>query len=239
MTASFAGQAALVTGATGEIGRAIALALAERAAAVGVLGRRRTKLTAVARRLGDDAFAREVDLTSDREVRSALGAFLRRFGRLDLLVHSNGTYASATIDTARLRDFDRMWAANVRSPYVLTQLALPALRASRGQIVFVNSSVGLYTRPGVGMFSATQHALHALTDTIRAELNPDGIRVLGVHPGRTATERQRRIYAEEGRAYPPEQLLQPADVASMVVDALALPRTAEVTTIQIRPLTKP
>jgi NADP-dependent 3-hydroxy acid dehydrogenase YdfG len=240
VTASFEGQAALVTGATGDIGAAIAVALAERGAGVGLLGRRRTKLAAVERRLGDaPRLVREVDLTADQAVRSAVKAFLRAFGRLDVLVHSNGVHEADTVERTKLADADRMWAANVRGPLLLTQLALPALRASKGQIVFVNSSVGLETRPGVGIFAATQHALHALAETLRAEVNPDGIRVLSVYPGRTATGRQRKIFVAEGRDYAPERLLQPEDLATIVIEALALPRTAEVTSLRIRPLVKP
>lgn len=180
-----------------------------------------------------------VDLTVDAQVRNAARMFLRRFGRLDVLVHSNGIHASGSLEHARVRDFDRMWAANVRSPYLLTQLLVPALREASGQIVFVNSSAGLGGRPGVGHFAATQHALRSLADTLRAELNSDGVRVVSVYPGRTATKRQRKIFSEEGRPYRPERLLQPGDIAQIVVEALALPRTAEVTDIQIRSAEKP
>src|SRR5207244_3912334 len=165
--------------------------------------------------------------------------FVRAFGRTDILVHSNGTHISGLLDRARLRDFDRMWATNVRGPFLLTQLLTPSLRSYSGQIVFVNSSVGLDARAGVGQFSATQHALRALAETLRIELNADGVRVLNVYPGRTATERQRKIFREEGRKYRPERLLQPEEVAGMVVQSLALPRTAEVTDISIRSLVKP
>ena len=76
-------------------------------------------------------------------------------------------------------------------------------------------------------------------DSLRDEVNEDGVRVLSVFPGRTATPRQERIHAGEGREYRPERLLQPADVASVVVCALELPRTAEVTDISLRPFLKP
>jgi NADP-dependent 3-hydroxy acid dehydrogenase YdfG len=181
----------------------------------------------------------EADLASDGDVGKTARAIVDDFGRLDILVHSNGTHTSGPLDRARLRDFDRLWSTNVRSPFLLTQTLLPALRASSGQIVFVNSSVGLHTRPGVGQFSATQHALRALAETLRAELNPEGIRVLNVFPGRTATDRQRKIFRDEGRAYEPDRLLQPENVADVIVAALALPRTAEVTDIRVRPMSKP
>jgi NADP-dependent 3-hydroxy acid dehydrogenase YdfG len=73
---------------------------------------------------------------------------------------------------------------------------------------------------------------------LRQEVNEQGIRVLCVYPGRTATSRQERLYAKEGKPYRPELLLQPEDIATMVVAALSLPRTAEVTDINIRPMLK-
>ena len=229
-----------MTGAGGDIGRALSSALAERGVSVALVGRRRAKLERSVRELGGtDHHAFVADLTVDSEVRGVVRTFLRRYRRLDILVHSNGSHASGSLEDAHVRDFDRMWAANVRGPFLLTQLLVPALRESSGQLVFVNSSAGLGGRPGVGQFTATQHALRSLAETFRAELNSDGVRVLNVYPGRTATERQRRIYAEEGRPYRPERLLQPRDIAEIVVEALALPRTAEVTDIQIRSAKKP
>jgi NADP-dependent 3-hydroxy acid dehydrogenase YdfG len=206
---------------------------------VGLVGRRAQALARVARRIGGDAKVFTADLTADAQVRAAVRQFLRHFGRIDILVHSNGIHRAGLLAEAKAADFDRLWAANVRGPFQLTQLLLPGLRASSGQIVFVNSSVVLATRAGVGQFTATQHALRALADTLRMELNSEGIRVLSVYPGRTATSRSESITAEEGRSYRPERLLQPEEIAKVVVESLGLPRTAEVTDISIRPMLKP
>jgi NADP-dependent 3-hydroxy acid dehydrogenase YdfG len=78
-----------------------------------------------------------------------------------------------------------------------------------------------------------------LADRLRDEVNPGGIRVLSVYPGRTATPMQAAIYRQEGRPYLPEHLLQPEDVAAVVLHALAMPPGAEVTDISIRPMHKP
>jgi NADP-dependent 3-hydroxy acid dehydrogenase YdfG len=113
------------------------------------------------------------------------------------------------------------------------------LKASQGQIVFINSTLGLNAkRPEVGQYAATKHALKAVADSLREEVNQDGIRILSVYPGRTATPRQKRLQEEEGRAYRPELLMQPEDVATIVLCALTLPRTAEVTDISLRPMLK-
>ena len=133
---------------------------------------------------------------------------------------------------------DHQYRTNVRGPYLLTQALLPLIRARRGQIVFVNSTVGLEARASVGQYASTQHALRALADALRAEVNADGVRVLSVYLGRTATARQERIFQLEKRPYSRELLMQPADVAEIILAALQLPRTAEVTDIRMRPLVK-
>ncbi len=77
-----------------------------------------------------------------------------------------------------------------------------------------------------------------MADSIRAEINSDDVRVLSIYPGRTASPQQAAIHKAEGKAYRPELLMQPADVARIVVDALKVNRTAEVTDISIRPMRK-
>jgi len=131
-----------------------------------------------------------------------------------------------------------MYRSNLRAHYALTQALLPMLRKRPGQIVFINSSAGLRSPANVGQFSATQHALRAVADSLRDEVNSDGIRVLSVYPGRTATPRMAALFEKEGRPYRGEFLMQPEDIAAMVIHTLCLPRTAEVTDISMRPLMK-
>ena len=142
------------------------------------------------------------------------------------------------IETAPVMELDQQYRNNVRGPYLLTQALLPLLRRRQGQVVFINSSLGLTARGQVGPYAATKHALKALADSFREEVNVERLRVLSVYLGRTASPMQALIHAMEGKAYHPEYLLQPSDVAAVVLNALCLPRTAEVTDISIRPLRK-
>jgi NADP-dependent 3-hydroxy acid dehydrogenase YdfG len=91
---------------------------------------------------------------------------------------------------------------------------------------------------GEPQFAATQHALRSFADTLRQEVNADGIRVASVYPGRTATDRQARIHALEGKPYAPERLLQPGDVADVVLKILTVPPTVEITDVRVRPTLK-
>ena len=90
----------------------------------------------------------------------------------------------------------------------------------------------------MAQYAATKHALRALADALREEVNERGVRVLSVFLGRTASRMQQAVHQHEKRPYNPGRLLQPSDVASMVLAALRLPRTAEVTDLHIRPMLK-
>ena len=238
---SLAQRVALVAGATSDIGRAIGLRLATDGAQLCVLGRDTRALehlATTARGLTEKVFVYPMDLTSDASVRKTIAQLGRDVGAVDILVLSAGVFAMDAHERAPIEDLDRQYRTNVRGPYLLVQGLLPMLRACRGQVVFVNSTAGLEARAGVGQYASTQHALRAISDALRAEVNADGMRVLSVYLGRTATARQARIFRQEGRPYTPELLVQPDDVAEIVVAALRLPRTVEVTSIRMRPLVK-
>lgn len=241
MTSDLAGRVALVTGASSGIGNAIALALAAHGVHVCGVGRDLARLThslQVARTAGL-ASTFQADLSDEREIQDLARDLIRRHPSLDVLVHSAGVFAMGTIEHATVSCFDDQYRVNVRAPYFLTQALLPTLARNSGQVIFINSSVGLASRGGVSQYAATKHALRAIADSLREEANQAGIRVSSIYVGRTASPMQEAIHAMELRPYRPGQLVQPADVASVVVNALMLPRTAEITDINIRPMLKP
>jgi NADP-dependent 3-hydroxy acid dehydrogenase YdfG len=235
------GCLAVVTGASSGIGRAIALNLAEQGAELCLVARRREALEAAACEAlarGGQAHVCCADLSREEDLRGLAGRVDREFGRADVLVLCGGAISHGTLEHASLADLDLQYLCNVRAHYALVQLLLPLLRKGPGQIVFINSSAGLRPAAGKGQFSATQHALRAIADSLREEVNAEGIRVLSVHPGRTATPRMAEIFKMENRPYRPELLMQPEDIAAMVAIALTLPATAEVTDIRMRPMMK-
>lgn len=126
----------------------------------------------------------------------------------------------------------------VQPPYLLTQALLPLVKLAQGEIVFINSSAGIHARDQIGAYAASKHALRAIADTLRMEVNAFGVRVLSVYPGNTATAMQEAIQDHTGKRLENQYLLQPEDIASVVIHALLLPRTAEVTDIQLRPFRK-
>jgi NADP-dependent 3-hydroxy acid dehydrogenase YdfG len=240
--AGFTNQTAVVTGASSGVGRAIALALAAEGATLCLVGRHEKTLEAVtesAQVAAPHVLCYRADLTLDRDIQGLTAQLRRDVGHLDLLIHSAGVIALGSLESRPVGDLDWQYGVNVRAPYSLTQALLPLLRPRRGQIVFMNSSVGLNARANVGQYAATKHALKAIADSLRDEVNAEGIRVLSVFLGRTATPMQQAVHEMEGRAYYPELLIQPEDVAAVVLHAVSVPRSAEVTEISIRPLKKP
>ncbi len=227
----------LVTGASSGIGFATAVALAERAGSdVELLlqGRDPDRLGAVADRVratGAAASVHAVELTDD----AAVAAFAAAVPRpLAGVVHSAGVATLAPFADAEIADFDRQWAVNVRAPYLLTQHLLPAFGPG-AQVVFVNSGAGLRARAGWSQYAATKHALRAIADGLRGDLEGAGIRVVSVYPGRVATPMQRAVRAMEDAEYREEDYARPEDVAAQIVAALSLPPRAVVTDVSVRP----
>lgn len=232
--AAIAGKIALVTGASSGIGNAIAQGLSAEGAQLWLVGRDLEKLKSAVPAVSL-AGVLHADFRDPQQVEFLAGDLARRVGTLDILIHSAGIISFGLVEDAAPADLDDQWQVNLRAPYVLTQRLLPLLKKSRGQVVFVNSSAGRRAVDGASAYSASKHALKGLADSLRAEVNAHGVRVLSLFVGRTATPMQAAVLAHEGRSYDPENLIQPAEVASVVVHALSLSPTVEVTAIQMRP----
>lgn len=229
-------KVALVTGATGGIGAAVARRLGSAGVGVYLTGRSRQKLNAVgrsipARRLIGTAAA---DLLDPAAIKKLIHEFSSCASRLDVLVHCAGQYDWSEPGSLDSKSFDRLFAVNVRAPYLLTQgLTLPLARA-RGQVILLNSSIVKNAGQGLAVYKATQHGMQGFTDSLRQDLNRRRVRVSSLFPGRTATPRMRRIYGREGKPYRASALLSAQNVAELVLALTLLPPRIEVTDVHLR-----
>lgn len=235
-------RTAVITGASSGIGRAVARQLAEAGAFLHLLGRDRGRLESVAeeaRAAGGEADVHTGDLSDDGAIEETVAQLGREVRAVDILIHSAGAVSLGVVSEMPVADLDHQYRVNLRAPYALTQGLLPLVRAAKGQIVFVNSGAGLNAKAGWSAYAATKHGLKALADSLREEVREDGVRVVSLYPGRTASPMQRSVREMEGQPYHPEGFIQPEDIAQSLLSALTLPRSADVTDLMIRPGVRP
>lgn len=220
-------RTALVTGASSGLGSAIARALADDH---GVLlgGRDRSRLETLAADL-PGARPWPVDLTEP----DAISAGVADIDRLDVVVHSAGICELGTVTDSDADQWRRAFEFNVTTVVELTRALLPALRASSGHVVLINSGAGLRANPGWGSYAASKFALRAFGDALRQE--EPALRVTSVHPGRIDTPMQESIVASEGREYDASRFLSPTTVARAVAGAVRTPADAHPTEMVLRP----
>ena len=154
---------------------------------------------------------------------------------LDSLVHAAGVVDLGRVADLGVATWQEQLTVNLVAPAALTRLALPALRAGRGTVVFVNSGAGLNAHPDWAAYAASKHGLKALADALRAEESDHGVRVSTVYPGRTATPMQAKVHEQEGKQYDAADWIDPATVAAAILHVLDLPRDATIQDLTVRP----
>lgn len=185
------------------------------------------RLETLATELGARTFA--VDLADH----AAVAGLAAAIPRLDVLVHSAGVASIGPVETTTASQWREMFEVNLLGAVELTRVLLPALRAARGHVVFLNSGAGKRANPGWSAYAASKFGLAAFADALRLE--EQDLRVTSVFPGRIDTEMQQGIYAQEGRDYSPTGLLRASTVAAAVASAVRAPGDAHPTEVVLRP----
>ena len=217
---------ALITGAGGGIGSAIATALSATHTLL-LAGRPSDRLDAVAERLGATTFP--VDLTDTDEITAACEIV----DELDVMVHNAGVFIPGHVAESNVDEWRATFAVNVFGAVELTLALLPALRSARGQVIFINSGAGRTVAPGMASYSASKFAVRAFADSLRDD-EPQ-LRVTTIYPGRTDSAMQRELVAFEGGDYDPGKFLRPETVAAAVANAATTPPDGHVHEVVLRP----
>jgi short-subunit dehydrogenase len=214
------GQTALVTGATGGLGRAIARGLHAAGATVKLSGRRADVLESLVAELGERAVALEADLSKPGQATQ----LAERAGAVDVLVANAGLGGSGSLTGYTLQEADRVLDVNLRSAVHLTYALLPGmLERDRGHLIYISSIAGKTPTVGASLYSATKFGLRGFALALHEDLRDTGVGVTAIFPGFISGE---GLWGDTGMKLPPGggRLRTPDDVAAAVLKAIATGR---------------
>jgi NADP-dependent 3-hydroxy acid dehydrogenase YdfG len=216
----------MITGASGGLGAALAEVLAP-THTLFLAGRPSSRLDVVAARFGATTWP--IDLADTEDIETAV----EPIDELDVLIHNAGVAFPGRVAESYVEEWRMTMEVNVIGPVALTLALLPALRATNGHVVFINSGAGINASPGLASYSASKFALRGFADSLRND--EPSLRVTSVHPGRIATMMQEGLIAYEGKDYDPSHFLSPETVAKIVADAVNAPPDADIREVVVRP----
>lgn len=232
----------VITGASSGLGEATARRLAQEGARLVLGARRLDRLEALAAELqatGAQVAVQATDVTQAEQVQALVDLALDRYGRVDVMLNNAGLMPHSPLDRRRLEDWDRMIDVNIKGVLYGIAAVLPTMQAQQsGHIINVSSVAGHKVRAGSTVYSATKHAVRIISEGLRQEVKPYGIRTTILSPGAVATELPNSIseadVAENVRKL--YELAIPADAfARAVVYALSQPDDVDINEILFRP----
>ncbi|XP_063235308.1 farnesol dehydrogenase-like [Bacillus rossius redtenbacheri] len=241
----WSGRVAVVTGASSGIGYAVARELVKKGLKVVGLARRADRIEELAASLKDSPgklYAVKTDLTKEEDILSAFKWVKENLGGVDVLVNNAGVGKLDNLYDGSVADWKQMIDVNVLALSICTKEAIRSMKergVDDGHIIHINSVAGHYysSLPGIGMYSATKHAVTVLTESLRRELTKlnSKIKITSISPGGVRTEMVARANIPE-EVLKTMSLLEPEDLAEAVVYTLSTPPRVQVHEITIRPV---
>jgi 3-oxoacyl-[acyl-carrier protein] reductase len=229
-------KTALITGGTEGIGRATAFALGRAGYKVGICSRTEAKVRKTLEDLkkeGIEGAGAAGDVGHGEQAEQVAESLIGQLGEIGVLVNNAGVLIAKPFDELSLDDWDTTMNTNVRSLYLMTRAVLPAMRRRReGAIVNVASLAGRNGFAGGTAYTASKHAVLGFSRSLMLETRKDNIRVIAICPGSVATS---MMQDQPMLKSDPSKILQPEDVASMILHAIQLPSRALVSELDVRP----
>jgi NADP-dependent 3-hydroxy acid dehydrogenase YdfG len=232
----------VITGASSGLGEATAQHLASLGAIV-VLGARRVEcIEALAHEIkvaGGQALAVQTDVTDHKQVQALVDAAIAHYGRVDVMLNNAGLMPHSPLDRLKIDDWDRMIDVNIKGVMYGIAAVLPHMIDKRsGHIINVSSVAGHKVRTGSVVYSATKHAVRVISEGLRQEVKPHGLRTTIISPGAVDTELPNSIteadVAEGVRKFY-EIAISPTSFARAVAYAIGQPDDVDINEILFRP----
>jgi NADP-dependent 3-hydroxy acid dehydrogenase YdfG len=225
------GKSALVTGASSGIGRATAHALARDGARVALAARRESKLTNLAESLeskyGTETLVSPTDVRDEDDVASMVEETVSAFGGLDVLVNNAGLARGDTVEDLSTDEFRTMQETNVDGVFFAARAALPHLRESSGNLIFLGSFAGQYPRPFNPVYAATKWWVRGFAHSLEGQVGEDGVAITVVNPSEVRTEFGSEYGESFADRFDPGSVTEPEEVAA----AIAFAARQEVATV--------
>jgi 3-oxoacyl-[acyl-carrier protein] reductase len=227
----------VVTGASTGIGRAIAAGLAAAGCRLGICARREKPLSDAAeglRSLGAQVLAIPTDVSREDEVRGFAAAVEEQLGSATILVNNAGIGRFGRFLELSAADFDHTFGVNVRGLFLCAQAFIPGMVAARdGVVVNIASLAGKNVFATGAVYVASKHAVLGMSKSMMLDLREHNVRVLAVCPGSVNTP----FFDEQDHITPDAaRILDPSDVAELVLTAIRLSDRATVSEVEIRPV---
>jgi NAD(P)-dependent dehydrogenase (short-subunit alcohol dehydrogenase family) len=221
------GRSALITGASGGIGSAVAVELAGRGWKLALAGRDRSRLQQSADRTGTgpgEVLLLETDVTVADSVEAAVEALTSAWGCPDALVCAAGDFALGPAHLTSEAVFRHLLEVNLIGVFLTLRALLPRFyEAGRGHVLAVGSVAARRPLPGNAAYSASKYGLRGLLEVVHAEAAPRGVTVSLVHPGATATPLWERVPAADRAGLDPATWLDPRVVAARIAGLIEDP----------------
>ena len=227
----------VVTGAGRGAGRSITLALAREGARLALASRTESELNAVrdeVKALGTEVVAVPTDLSDPKQIEDLAQETLNAFGTVDVIINNAGWCPPLRlVQDTTIEDWDFAMNVNARGPFLLIKTLLPTMLVKRsGHVINISSNVARGGCATAGAYSASKAALLALGETLLDEVAKSGIRVTNVLPGTMNT----RMRWDETPGFPRETVMEPDDLAQVVVNLIKLNDYVLIEEIPVRPL---
>ena len=223
-------KVALITGATSGIGRATAHEFAKHGINLVLCGRRQERLDSVQKALSKQTIVHTLnfDVRDREQTFKAIASLPKEFQHIDILINNAGNaHGLDPIQTGNLDDWDAMMDINVKGLLYVSKAIIPGMTERKsGHIINIGSSAGKEVYPNGNVYCGSKHAVLAITEGMRIDLNPFGIKVGAVNPGLVETEFSKVRFKGDAAAdnvYKGYKALQPEDVADVIYFAVSRP----------------